>query len=470
MSAWSRDRARALRWRWITGTADEGRPVRDFLLAAFVFSAIPFVIFRPFVGVLLWTWFAFFNPHRFAFGFAYDFPFSEVIAIATAIGLVVSSERKWLPGDALLPVWILWVLWMNVTTLFALSPDDAHEHWARAMKIQLTTLFAIMATTTQKRLTVLLAVISFSVGFYGIKGGMFAIATGGRFQVLGPEESFIEGNTALGLALVMCLPIMWYLSRQAPTMLVRRFVLGCMGLCALAILATQSRGAFLAIIAMSGALWLASGGRLRVLVVLAVVGISIVTFMPDSWAERMHTIRTYDQDESALGRINAWWFAYRLALDHPIVGGGFETFTKDLFMRYAPNPLDFHDAHSIYFEALAEHGFVGLGLFVLLLVLAMRCAAGIRRATRDVPDLKWAWDLSSLLLASLIGYSVGGAFLGLAYFDLYYDLIAAVLVLKGLVRLRLQSLNAPASASGAAVSEGVAPARAPPDWHMSRRR
>jgi len=72
--------------------------------------------------------------------------------------------------------------------------------------------------------------------------------------------------------------------------------------------------------------------------------------MPDAWMQRMGTIKTYEQDGSAMGRINAWHFAFNLALDRPIVGGGFETFQPDLFLKYAPEPENYHDSHSIYFE------------------------------------------------------------------------------------------------------------------------
>ncbi len=104
----------------------------------------------------------------------------------------------------------------------------------------------------------------------------------------------------------------------------------------------------------------------------------------------MWTIRDYQEDSSSMGRINAWHFAANLAADRPVVGGGFQVFTPELFQKYAPNPTDFHDAHSIYFESLAEQGYVGLALFVLIGVTripsgdqghqAGRCR-GSRRAT-----------------------------------------------------------------------------------------
>ena len=140
-----------------------------------------------------------------------------------------------------------------------------------------------------------------------------------------------------------------------------------------------------------------------------------------------------------MGRINAWHFAYNLASDRPLVGGGYGAFDPNLFHRYAPVPEDFHDAHSIYFEVLGEHGFVGLGLFLVLGFLSLRHANKVRKSTKDIPKLQWAYDLMSMIQVSIVGYAVGGAFLGLAYFDLYYHLIVMIVLTHRLVDQHLET-------------------------------
>ena len=123
-----------------------------------------------------------------------------------------------------------------------------------------------------------------------------------------------------------------------------------------------------------------------------------------------------------MGRINAWHTAFNLAKDR-ITGGGFETFQAPTFDQYAPDPNNVHDVHSIYFEVMGEHGFIGFGLFVLIGLLAWRTGSKVIRECRKNPDRKWASDLAAMTQVSLIGYATGGAFLGLAYFDYYYHLV-----------------------------------------------
>ncbi len=56
------------------------------------------------------------------------------------------------------------------------------------------------------------------------------------------------------------------------------------------------------------------------------------------------------------------------------------------------------------------------------------------RNTRGSPDLQWASDLASMTQVALTGYVAGGLFLGLAYFDLPYHLMAMLVLLKAHVR------------------------------------
>jgi probable O-glycosylation ligase (exosortase A-associated) len=172
-------------------------------------------------------------------------------------------------------------------------------------------------------------------------------------------------------------------------------------------------------------------------------------FAPEKWHNRMSTIREYKEDRSAMGRINAWTFALNLANDHPLVGGGFGAFNKELFQEYAPDPEDFHDSHSIYFGVLGNQGWVGLLLFLGLGVMSMRTGTRLLRATRDDPELRWAGELASMVQVSLIGFAAGGAFLGLAYFDLPYNLIALLVALQQVVTRALEQRASESSAEPA---------------------
>lgn len=407
--------------------------MRDILIFMLVFGSLPFIVKRPYVGILVWFWLSFMSPHRLSWGFAYDFPFSAVVAVVLLTSVLLSREPKQMTWSSVTVVWALFFVLTIITTLMALMPEDAVMEWSRWWKINLVSLIVLLIMGQRERLHLLIWVIVLSLGFYGVKGGIFSLTTGGKYMVIGPPGSFIDDNTNLGLALVMTLPLMRYLQLEAEKSWVKWGLFGAMGLTSLAIITTQSRGAFLGFAAMAVFLIIKSKNWFRIgIVVLALTPI-LFSFMPDAWFTKMETIQTFEDDGSALGRINAWYFAFNIAVERPIIGGGFGTFDPKLFLLYAPDPEDFHDAHSIYFEVLGEQGFVGLGLFLLLGILTYRSASWIIRNTKKHPDLMWANNLAAMIQVSLIGYAICGAFLGLAYFDFLYVLIAIIVLIRKIV-------------------------------------
>jgi len=427
-------------------------PLRDIVLTLVIFGLVPVALMRPWIGILVWNWIGLMNPHRLTWGFAYDMPFAMIMGVATFVGFLFSKEPKRFPFNAVTVVLLIFIVWMCFTTLFALNPARATEHLSKVLKIQAGVILGLFLLQSRERIQWLIWVIVISIGFYGVKGGFFTLRGGGVEKVLGPGGSFIEGNTEIGLALVMMLPLMRYLQVTSERRWVRLGLLVAMILTGIAALGTQSRGAFLAAGAMVAFLWLKSEKKLVPGIVLATAAALTLMFMPDSWWARMETTLNYQQDGSAMGRINAWHFAFNLAVDRPIVGGGFNTFTPQLFYTYAPDPTRFHDVHSIYFEALGEHGFVGLALFLLLMVLTWRTGWRLIRLAK-APEHAWARQLGAMAQVSLIGYWTGGAFLGLAYFDGYYMIISvlvlALTVLEREIRTRPESKAVPLGASHA---------------------
>src|SRR5690606_24968076 len=285
------------------------------------------------------------------------------------------------------------------------------------------------------RLHALIWVVVVSLGFYGVKGGLFAIATGGQWSVVGPADSFIHDNNAIALAMVMVLPLIWYLRQQAAHRWVRWCLLAAVLLTVGAIVATYSRGGLLGLCTVATVLLLRTRHRLAFGAVAIVVGIAAMQFLPEKWFGRMSTIETYEVDESARGRLDMWQMAVEIAAARPLVGGGYRVFHDPaVYPRFNPDADKVRDVHSIFFEMLGEHGYPGLILFLALGIATVMTAQRVRRLCRRRADLIWAYDLAGMLQASLAAYAVSGAFLTLATFDLAYVLIAMTVALRAIVR------------------------------------
>ncbi len=407
--------------------------MRGLVVAALVLISLPVILFRPHVGIIVWAWLGFMNPHRLAWGFVRTFPLSETVAITTLAGMILTGRWRRPPLSLDVVLLMLFVLWMQVTTLFAVNQEGAWLQWEKVFKIQFMILLTMMIIRSREQLRALVWVIVVSLGFYGVKGGVFTILTGGEHRVWGPEGTFLDGNNEIGLALVMTIPLMRYLQLTTPHRWVRSGLWVAMALSVVSVLGTHSRGAFLGIAVMLAFLVWKSRYRLSLVAAGCILLPIALAVMPQKWFDRMNTIRDYQQDASATGRLNSWQFAWNLAQDRPVLGGGFETFQREVFALYAPDPTRWADAHSIYFEVLGEQGFVGLLLYLALGLSLWRSCSWIARRSRDLPEASELEHLARMAQVSIAAYAVSGAFLGLAYFDLYYNILALIVASKALV-------------------------------------
>jgi probable O-glycosylation ligase (exosortase A-associated) len=131
-----------------------------------------------------------------------------------------------------------------------------------------------------------------------------------------------------------------------------------------------------------------------------------------------------------------------------------EMFRPAVFRQYAPEPYRVHDAHSVYFEVMGEHGFIGFGMFMAIMAVAWMRGNSIIRCAKKVPELKWAQDLAGMLQVSIVGYASGGLFLGLSKFDFYWHLVAMLVILDYLVKQQIANpvTQNPATAGKKALS------------------
>jgi probable O-glycosylation ligase (exosortase A-associated) len=415
--------------------------VRDILVTFLIIGALPLIVYRPYIGVLVWSWLSYMNPHRLAFGFATDFPFAQIVAITLLVSMVLSGEKRKVPVEATTVIWVLFIIWMLISTLNAFYFEVAWDQLLKVIKIQLITFVTIILITDQRKVNQLIWVIVLSICYYSVKGGLFTLLTAGVHRVYGPSGTFIEDNNTLALAVIMMLPLIAYLSMISSKKWIKYGLNIGFFFSLVSAVGSQSRGALVALLAIAGFFWLKSNSKLPALILLLSLGSTVAFFMPDSWYERMGTIENYEEDRSAQGRINAWAYSIGVAT-HRLTGGGFHSWKPETFSMYAPDPDNVHAAHSIFFGTLGDHGWPGLILFLLIFYVTWKNLQWIISVRDRLPEGDHAPQLALMLQVSLIAYFSGGAFLSLAYFDLPWHLVALTLILKNITSMQLDSETA----------------------------
>jgi probable O-glycosylation ligase (exosortase A-associated) len=413
--------------------------MRDILLTIIIGGLLPVCFFRPWIGVLVWTWIGLMNPHRLTYGFAFDTPWAMMVAIATLAGLLLTKDRLPLPRDRGLILVAILFAYFTMTTFFAWAPDEAWQQWNKVGKILLMAFIMPMVISGKYRIRLLLLVIALSIGFYGFKGGIWVFLTGGGNRVQGPRGgTFISSNTDLGMALLMIVPVLIYLAREENRVWLRHFLRTTAFLCIVSTVFTYSRGALVGLAATAPILFLRSKRKFILLLLLLPLAYFANDLLPTQLTRRAETIETYRDDTSAMLRLQAWSVAKNIAKDRPLTGAGFnfEWASDALWLSYAdfmvtsdPTVNRARAAHSIYFQVLGQHGVVALGLFLLLQVLTLLRLQSLRKLGAASPDTMWIANYATAIQVGLIGHAVAGAFISVAYFDLFYAYIAITAIL-----------------------------------------
>lgn len=456
--------------------------MRDIALSMIFAATLPFIAMRPHIGIYAWYVFALLNPHRLTWSFAFAFPFAQVTAIVTLLAWIVSREPKKVPLNGITVAFGAYWFWMTVSLAFALNFDHALDRYIENSKIFLFAFLTIILFQSRQRIHALVWVVALSIGYYGIKGGVFTILTGGEYMIWGPADSFIGSNNDIGLALIMVIPLFRYLQMQDARLWFRLAMFGAMGLCLFSVVATYSRGAVVGVVAMAGVLWWRSSYKLVGVILGGVALVAVLATMPDKWMGRVETIQTYEQDDSAMKRLRMWNYGISLALKRPLTGGGLEVFHAEAYyplfgyrrcgsLSEAPNCITVgQSAHSNYFQVLGELGFPGTIAYLAILYFMWTTGSWIVRRSRGGDDLQWAADLARMLQVAVVGYAVTGLFVNRANFELFYALVALMAGTRVCVAATVQPQRAPVAPSlsfrrPATEGEGGAPDVALPTLH-----
>ncbi len=403
---------------------------------AFVWAALlPLSLMSAHVGVLLWVWVALLSPNELLSGFMAGVPFNKIVALTTIVLMFLSREKKEAYLDTVMTLLLLLAVSATISWSTGLvSSDDATDLYQKLIK-EIVLAFIITAVmTTRHRLNLLVFTIVISLGFLAVKEGLISVLTAGGHKIIGSGS--VGDNNSLATALLMIIPLLFYLARYAAVRLVRITLLVTAGLAVITVVMTFSRGGFVGLMLLGG--FIVKNSRNKLASVLAVLGACVLIYVlaPDSWFERLSTIKDADNDGSFMGRVVAWKISWLLATDHPFFGGGPHAIQRLLvwntykpllpsldFIKTPPADASPHAAHSIYFEVLGDLGFVGLSLFLGVIAVTLWNCRWIVRKARHEPSLAWAVDLARLSQISLVIYLVTGAALSMGYFELLYVLV-----------------------------------------------
>ena len=436
--------------------------MRDIIVIAIVVLGALVSLRRPVIGILFFAFLGFFSPQSYTWSFGRTFPMSMLVAVTTILGTVATRAPKKIPAQREMALLILLWLTFVLSTQLAIFPVRAFPELVDISKIFLMIVLTTVLINDKEGLHWLIKVVAYSLGFYALKGGIFAIATGGNATVYGPELSFLNANNSIGLALAINIPLLNYLARKETNYWLRRLLQAMMLFSLPAILFTYSRGAWLGM-GIAVAL-LVLRARQKVLIVttcgfIAAIVLALVpNIAPNRLVNRYDQLVNYEEDDSAESRLWNWEFCRRVGMGR-LTGGGFNFEAKSVYAQYYPEfqdrwPDKTWTCHSVWFTMLGDHGMLGVTLWIALVISCLASLRRLRLIGQGVPGGSWLVDFSNALQASVLAFLIVGTFLDAAYFDLFYYLVALIVIAKGIADAML--VKAPErSAVGVALASGA---------------
>lgn len=417
--------------------------MRDLLVALFILGSLPSCYRRPFIGLLMFTLLAYMRVQDLTWGWARDQRWSYYVALVTFLGFVFSPQpdKQFFRPDLRCWVMIALAVLIGFSLLFSASlrPLD-FENYTEYCKIIGVTLFTTAIVKNREYLRILVWVIALSLGFFGVKSGASFIAHGGGLVIERGPGGMLLDNNDFALALCMAIPMLLHLGLSERRVLVRRVVLGMVPLTVLTIVATHSRGGFLALALTAVVLAWRSRNRVGAFALLGLCAVGGTVLAPRSFIERISTISEFQTETSAQSRLDAWGVALHVIAAKPLLGIGYEKFQEN-YRRFDPHATTeaeggpgTHVTHNSYLQIAAECGIPALLLYLTLFAWTFLDLWQLRREASARYHSSWILSYTTMFEASLAAFALGSFFLNRAQFDLFYHLVAIVIVFTAIAR------------------------------------
>lgn len=296
-------------------------------------------------------------------------------------------------------------------------------------------------------------------GIFGvlIVAHLFMITMTPQIVLSTGQRPYMRGGPFLGdgndfsLSLCLLIPMTLAIAQRTNARAVRLIAWGSLGIVLLAIVGSQSRGATVGAIAVAGFLWLLSKRKVAGLAIMGIAAVAIALYASDAYFERISTIRDYQSEGSAQGRIIAWKASLRMAADNPLMGVGAGHFPVAFGARYMPRdlgPMPWLTAHSSYFLVLGELGLPGIVTILALVLGNIHATLALRRrllagsAGHRGKQTEELAGLLYLVAASMLAFAVAGAFLSAAYYPHLFVLTGIMIAVRDLARADIAVMSA----------------------------
>lgn len=389
-----------------------------------------FSLSHPFVFVLAYLAVLYIRPHEFVEALKGVSILPVLLGLSLLMWLRQPGKVLTAPQHRLVPVLYFFLVFSVLLTGWMGGAVKAVGDFLPTLL-----LFMMLSTAIDslERMRVVYVLLAACGGMMSVHGHYQAMSESGigwtgaemiqrRITYLG----FLNDPNDLAMALLMAMPMALYVASTTSSWLLRWALRISAALSVYAVYLTNSRGGLLSLGVMGVMYSILRYGPWRGLLVLPVLGTALVLFAPSRGAE------ISADEESAAGRVEAWYEGFQMLMGHPLFGVGYNMFIEH----------HIRTAHNSYVLVIAELGILGYFVWLSIIVLTTMMLLQIERMDAPRPNMppeeaaRWQalHGASRALLYGMVGGLMASMFLSRSYTVIWYVHIGLVVAMYQLIR------------------------------------
>lgn len=364
------------------------------------------------------------------------FPWARSFIILAFIGALLDPTVKWVSSP--INKWIIgFGIVIFISIQLAYFPEVSREHIIDFYSWAVIYFLIINVVNTRQRFYIFLMVLLFCSAKIAIGTTLSWASRGFTFTgwgLMGPRGYF-QNSGELAILMLSLFPLAFYFYRALHKKSLRWWERALMVVFIAApimtILGASSRGSQLALLVVLALMYRKHVFRIKPMVAVALVLVAAFYLLPE---EQIARFERMGEDRTSQQRLLYLQNGWEMMKKYPVFGVGYFNFPSYFSLHYPEDIITYNEraelSHNIFIQVGTDAGFVGLGIFIGIILSGLRLAFRIRSSDPNDEIFRY---IGAGLGYGIIGFVIAGQFVTVAYYPFLWIGVAFISALNNVV-------------------------------------
>lgn len=367
---------------------------------------------------------------------AIDFlPWSQLFILLAAGGIFLDKEKRQ-SKSAITGLFALFFVCILISCFTAYKPAISWRNLENIYTWLIIYFLMINIITTEKRFFIVMLIFIAANAKLSVFGAKTWAMRGFSFTSWGLKgpPGFFENSGEYAIEMCITFAVTFFFYRTIKPY-VGKYLKYCFAIlpvtAAMAVLGASSRGSQLALVAQLYFLFLHGKVTIKAITSVVIVVTAVYFMLPEEQKARFENA---GEDRTSTQRLLYWGNGWEMMKEHPFTGVGYFNFPR-YFEDFYPEDMLYPRAelaHNIFVQVGADLGFIGLGVYLLLIATAFNTFFKMRKRLQ-APEDEWMLNFAKGLTLGFFGFLVAGQFVSVVYYPFMWMHLAFIVCLKTLV-------------------------------------